>query len=57
METLQGQSYPINIPLVPPDSQILLRFTLRLAIQEICNSFHSPIGHNVKFQLSTNFNK
>ncbi len=40
------------------ESQILLRFVLRLAISKIfCNFFHFPTGHNVKFQSFSNLLK
>ena len=38
------------LPKLPPESQISLRFALRLAISRILAILHFPIDHNVKFQ-------
>ena len=47
--TLNAQRYPIHGVTVL-ESQISLRFTLRLAISKILAIFHFPIDHNDKFQ-------
>ncbi len=38
------------LPKLPPEYQNSLRFALQLAISEILEILHFPIGHKVKFQ-------
>ncbi len=48
LECCQCEGYPIHVLLVPSESQILVRFALR--ISNIFALFRFPIGSNLKFQ-------